>query len=69
MPDQREIFACEVGLFVRELAREAICLHAYENMHVLLCFALTFEGMCGSLADTVRTLPSHPFSLDFLTSQ
>lgn len=35
---------CEVVLFVRELAREAICLHAYENMHVLLCFALAFEG-------------------------
>lgn len=24
--------------------QEAICLQVYENMHVLLCFALTFEG-------------------------
>lgn len=44
-------------------------LHAYENMHVLLCCALTFEGTCGSLADTVRTLQSDPVCLDFLSSQ
>lgn len=60
---------CEVGLSVRELAREAFCLPAYENMHVLLCCALSFEGMCGSVADTVRTLHSDPVFLCFLTSQ
>lgn len=41
MPDQREIFVVEV----RELAKEAICLHAYENMHVLLCFALIWADV------------------------
>lgn len=41
-----------------ELAREAVCLHAYENRHVLLCCALRVEGTCGRLADAAGALRS-----------
>lgn len=60
---------CEVGLFVRELARLAICLRAHENMHVLLCLALSLEGACGRVADTVRTPQSDPLCLEVVSQR
>lgn len=51
MPDQREIFVCEVGLFVCQLASQAISLPMFENTHSFF-FAHSTEGTCGCLAPT-----------------